>query len=62
MNLVRASLVALAVLLPASWTIAHADDMKEGDKPAETKKEGKKKKAKAKKDDKGDMGGMKMDK
>jgi hypothetical protein len=62
MNLVRASLVALAVLLPASWTIAHADDMKEGDKPAETKKEGKKKKAKAKKDDKGDMGDMKMDK
>jgi hypothetical protein len=60
MNLVRACLVALAVLLPASWTVAHADDMKEGEKPAETKKEGKKKKAK--KEDKGGMGGMKMDK
>lgn len=57
MNLVRASLVALALLLPASWTIAHADD-----KPAETKKEGKKKKAKKADKDKGDMGDMKMDK
>jgi hypothetical protein len=62
MKLVRACLVALAVLLPTSWTIAHADDMKEGDKPADTKKDGKKKSKKAKKDDKGDMGDMQMDK
>jgi hypothetical protein len=62
MKLIRACFLLLAVLLPASWTVAHADDMKEGDKPAETKKEGKKKKGKAKKDDKGDMGGMKMEK
>jgi hypothetical protein len=59
MKLVRACLVALAVLIPTSWTIAHADDMKDGDKGAETKKEGKKKSKKAKKDD---MGDMKMDK
>jgi hypothetical protein len=64
MKLVRACFVALAVLLPTAWTLAHADDMKEGEKPAETKKEGKKKKEKAKKDDKKDdkMGDMKMDK
>ncbi len=56
MKLVRACLVALAVLIPASWTIAHAGD-EAGDKGGEMKKEGKKKK---KKEDKGgDMGDMK---
>jgi hypothetical protein len=59
MKMIRAFMLLLAVLLPTSWTIARADDMKEGDKPAETKK-GKKK---AKKKEGGDMGDMKgMDK
>ena len=49
MNLIRLVFLATAVLLPCSWTLAHAgDDMK--DSGGEMKK-GKKKK------DKGDMGG-----
>jgi hypothetical protein len=46
--------LATAVLLPTSWTLAHAgDDMK--DSGGEMKKDGKKKK----KSDKGDMGAEK---
>jgi hypothetical protein len=58
MKLIRICMFALAVLLPTSWTLAHAgDDMKEGaDKSAETKK-GKAKKSKKK--DSGDMGDAK---
>ncbi len=49
MKLIRMVFLAMAVLLPSSWTLAHAgDDMK--DSGGEMKK-GKKKK------DKGDMGG-----
>ena len=49
MKLIRLVFLAMAVLLPSSWTLAHAgDDMK--DSGGEMKK-GKKKK------DKGDMGG-----
>jgi hypothetical protein len=57
MKLVRSMVLILSVLIPASSTLAHADDMKEGDKAGETKKEGKKKKGK--KEKKGDMGDMK---
>jgi hypothetical protein len=54
MKLIRMVFLALAVLLPTSWTLAHAgDDMK--DSGGEMKKDGKKKK----KSDKGDMGGEK---
>jgi hypothetical protein len=54
MNLIRMMVLATAVLLPTSWTLAHAgDDMK--DSGGEMKKDAKKKK----KSDKGDMGGEK---
>jgi hypothetical protein len=54
MNLIRMMFLATAVLLPTSWTLAHAgDDMK--DSGGEMKKDGKKKK----KSDKGDMGAEK---
>jgi len=54
MKLIRMVFLAMAVLLPSSWTLAHAgDDMKEGG--GEMKKEKKKK-------DKGDMGGGDMGK
>jgi hypothetical protein len=59
MKLIRTCMFALAVLLPTSWTLAHAagDDMKEGgDKGGEMKK-GKAKKSKKK--DGGDMGDAK---
>jgi hypothetical protein len=60
MKLIRAMFLVLAVCLPASWTIAHAegDGMKDrADKGGETKK-GKSKKKKDKKEG-GDMGDMK---
>lgn len=57
MKLMRMVVLAMAVLLPTSWTLAHAgDDMKDGS--GDMKKDGKKKK-KAEKGDKGDMGGEK---
>jgi hypothetical protein len=65
MKLIRACFVLLAVLLPTTWTIARADEMKDGDKGGEMKKDGKKKKAKGDMGDKkGDMGDKKgeMDK
>jgi hypothetical protein len=51
MKLIRMVFLAMAVLLPTSWTLAHAgDDMK--DSGGDMKKDGKKKKS-----DKGDKGG-----
>lgn len=61
MKLIRAFLLTLAVLLPTSWTLAHAagDEAKEGEKSGEAKK-GKAKKSKKKEGgDMGDMGDMK---
>jgi hypothetical protein len=52
MKLIRALFLMLAVLLPTSWTIAHAEGM--GGVSGETKKKSKKKKK-----DAGGMGGMK---
>lgn len=59
MKLVRSIFLALAVLLPTTWTIARAAD----EAPAETKKEKKSKKSKkADKDkDKGDEGEKKAE-
>jgi hypothetical protein len=54
MKLIRALFFTLAVLLPTSWTIAHAEGM--GGMGGETKK-----KKKSKKKDMGGMGGMKGD-
>jgi hypothetical protein len=51
MKLIRALFFTLAVLLPTSWTIAHAEGM--GGASGETKKKSKKKKKE------GGMGGMK---
>jgi hypothetical protein len=57
MKLFRMVFLAMAVLLPTSWTLAHAgDDMK--DSGGDMKKDSKKKK-KSDKGDKGDMGGEK---
>ncbi|MDB4980938.1 MAG: hypothetical protein JWM82_1690 [Myxococcales bacterium] len=56
MKLIRAMFLLLAVCLPASWTIAHAEDAP-ADKGGEMKK-GKAKKKKAKKAA-GDMGDSK---
>jgi hypothetical protein len=51
MNLIRSCFLLLAVLLPTTWTIARADEMKDGDKGGDMKKDGMKKKK-----SKGDMG------
>jgi hypothetical protein len=51
MKLIRAIFLTLAVLLPTSWTIAHAEGM--GGASGETKKS----KKKSKKKDSGEMGG-----
>ncbi len=51
MKLIRALFFTLAVLLPTSWTIAHAEGM--GGASGESKKKSKKKKKE------GGMGGMK---
>ena len=60
MNLIRACFLALAVLVPTSWTIARAEDAPKEEKGGDMKKE--KKSKKSKKKDSGDMGGMDMDK
>jgi hypothetical protein len=54
MNLTRAIFLALAVLVPTSWTIAKAEDAPAADAPAKKEKKAKKKKADKdeKKDDK----------
>jgi hypothetical protein len=55
MTLIRALMLALAVLLPTSWTLAHAaGDEAGGDKSAETKP---KKSKKSKKKEGGEAGG-----
>jgi hypothetical protein len=47
MNLTRALFLMLAVTLPATWTIAHAEDAPAGEaKEAKPKKKGKKKEKK----------------
>lgn len=45
MNLTRSIFLAIAVLLPASWTIAKADDAPAGETPKKEKKAKKGKKA-----------------
>jgi hypothetical protein len=55
MKMIRATFLFLAVLLPTSWTIAHAEDAPAGDSGGDMKKT----KKKAKKKDSGDMGDMK---
>ena len=57
MKLIRACLVVLAVLVPASWTIARAEDAPKDDKGGEMKKE--KKAKKSKKKEGGESGDMK---
>jgi hypothetical protein len=52
MKLTRVIFLALAVLLPTSWTIAHAEDAPAADAPA--KKEKKSKKSKKADDKKAD--------
>jgi hypothetical protein len=53
MKLTRVLFLALAVLLPASWTVAKAEDAPAADAPAKKEKKGKKsKKADAPKDEK----------
>ncbi len=57
MKLIRMVFLAMAVVLPTSWTLAHAGE--EGkDSGGDMKKDSKKKK-KTDKGDKGDMGGEK---
>jgi len=55
MKMIRACFLFLAVLLPTSWTIAHAEDAPAGDSSGDMKKS----KKKSKKKDSGDMGDMK---
>ena len=53
MKLTRVLFLALAVLLPATWTVAKAEDAPAADAPAKKEKKGKKsKKADAPKDEK----------
>lgn len=52
MKLTRVIFIALAVLLPASWTVAKAEDAPAADAPA--KKEKKSKKSKKKEEKAGD--------
>ncbi len=53
MKLTRVLFLALAVLLPASWTVAKAEDALAADAPAKKEKKSKKsKKADAPKDEK----------
>jgi hypothetical protein len=57
MKMIRALFLFLAVLLPTSWTIAHAEDAPAGDSGGDMKKS----KKKSKKKDSGDMGDKKGD-
>jgi hypothetical protein len=59
MKLIRACFLVLAVLVPASWTIARAEDAPKDEKSGDMKKE--KKSKKSKKKEGGDMGDMKKD-
>ena len=58
MRLIRMVFLAMAVLIPTSWTLAHAGDETK-DSGGDMKKDSKKKKKKSDKGDKGDMGGEK---
>jgi len=58
MKLIRAMFLVLAVCLPASWTVAHAEGDDKGGEMKDAKP--KKKKGKKKKEG-GDMGDMKKD-
>ncbi len=51
MNLTRSIFLALAVLLPSTWTIAKAEDAPAADAPKKEKKAKKMKKEKAEKTD-----------
>jgi hypothetical protein len=55
MNLIRACFLFMAVLMPTTWTLAHAADEPAGDSADGAKKSSKKKSKK--KDKGGDMGG-----
>jgi hypothetical protein len=64
MKLIRATFLLLAVCLPTTWTLAHAEEGAAGS-GAETKEAKPKKKGKKKKEEKkegGDTGDMKMEK
>ena len=52
MKLTRVVFLALAVLLPASWTVAKAEDAPAADAPAKKEKKGKKAKKEDKKEEK----------
>ncbi|HEY4394683.1 MAG TPA: hypothetical protein VGP64_11500 [Polyangia bacterium] len=58
MKLIRACFVVMAILIPTSWTLAHAADEPAGDSGGDMKKSSKKK---SKKKDSGDMGDKKGD-
>ncbi len=58
MKLIRSLFVLLAICLPTSWTLAHAEDAPAPDKGGEMKKAKKKKKEKKE----GDMGKGDMEK
>jgi hypothetical protein len=60
MNLIRAMFLLLAVCLPTTWTLAHAEEGAAGT-GGETKEAKPKKKSKKKKEE-GDKGEMKMEK
>jgi hypothetical protein len=52
MKLTRIIFLALAVLLPTSWTVAKAEDAPAADAPAKKEKKGKKAKKEDKKEEK----------
>jgi hypothetical protein len=52
MKLTRVVFLALAVLLPASWTVAKAEDAPAADAPAKKEKKAKKSKKEDKKEEK----------
>jgi hypothetical protein len=52
MKLIRAMFLLLAVCLPTSWTLAHAEDAPAADAPAKEAKPKKKSKKKEKKEEK----------
>jgi hypothetical protein len=52
MKLTRIVFLALAVLLPTSWTVAKAEDAPAADAPAKKEKKGKKAKKEDKKEEK----------
>jgi len=60
MKLIRAMFLLLAVCLPTSWTLAHAEEGAAGAAGGEMKDAKPKKKGKKKKEG-GDMGDMKKD-